>query len=38
MSLAAASVEAGFSDQSHMSRQFKRAYGLTPAAWVAATR
>jgi AraC-like DNA-binding protein len=35
-SLAAAAVEAGFADQSHMSRRFKSAYGLTPAAWVAA--
>ena len=33
-SLAVASVEAGFADQSHMSRRFKSAYGLTPAAWV----
>jgi AraC-like DNA-binding protein len=36
-SLAEASVEAGFADQSHMSRRFKSAYGLTPAAWVSAT-
>ncbi len=36
-SLAEASSEAGFADQSHMSRHFKRAYGLTPAAWVRAT-
>ncbi len=36
MSLAEASVEAGFADQSHMSRHFKRAYGLTPGAWVSA--
>jgi AraC-like DNA-binding protein len=35
-SLATASLDAGFADQSHMSRHFKRAYGLTPAAWVAA--
>jgi AraC-like DNA-binding protein len=35
-SLAMASLEAGFADQSHMSRRFKSAYGLTPAAWVAA--
>ena len=32
MSLAEASVEAGFADQSHMSRHFKRTYGLIPAA------
>jgi AraC-like DNA-binding protein len=35
-SLAEAALDAGFADQSHMSRQFKRAYGLTPARWVAA--
>ncbi|HLI12189.1 MAG TPA: AraC family transcriptional regulator [Alphaproteobacteria bacterium] len=35
-SLAEAAVTAGFADQSHMSRQFKRAYGLTPARWAAA--
>ena len=29
--LAVAALEAGFADQSHMSRLFKRAYGLTPA-------
>lgn len=27
---------AGFADQAHMSRMFKRAYGLTPARWAAA--
>ncbi|GAA3440753.1 AraC family transcriptional regulator [Planomonospora venezuelensis] len=31
-----AALEAGFADQSHMTRMFKRAYGLTPAAWAAA--
>jgi AraC-like DNA-binding protein len=31
--LAAAAAEAGFADQSHMTRQFKRAYGMTPARW-----
>ncbi|WP_394827844.1 AraC family transcriptional regulator [Pendulispora albinea] len=36
LSLADASIEAGFADQSHMSRCFKSAYGLTPARWVAA--
>ena len=36
ISLAEASVEAGFADQSHMPRRFKSAYGLTPAAWVSA--
>jgi AraC-like DNA-binding protein len=34
--LAEAALEAGFADQSHMSRMFKRAYGLTPAKWGAA--
>jgi AraC-like DNA-binding protein len=34
--LADVAVAAGFADQSHMSRQFKRAYGLTPARWAAA--
>jgi AraC-like DNA-binding protein len=33
--LAQAAIEAGFADQSHMSRQFKLAYGLTPARWAA---
>ncbi len=33
---AAAALEAGFADQSHLSRLFKRAYGLTPARWAAA--
>lgn len=36
--LADAALAAGFADQSHMSRQFKRAYGLTPAQWVTALR
>lgn len=36
-SLARAAAEAGFADQSHMTRQFKRAYGLTPARWTALT-
>jgi AraC-like DNA-binding protein len=35
-SLVAASIEAGFADQSHMSRHFKSAYGLTPGEWVSA--
>jgi AraC-like DNA-binding protein len=35
-SLAEASIDAGFADQSHMSRHFKKAYGLTPGAWVSA--
>lgn len=36
MSLAEAALEAGFADQSHMTRLFKRAYGLTPASWIGA--
>jgi AraC-like DNA-binding protein len=32
-SLARAAVEAGFADQSHMTRQFKRNLGFTPARW-----
>lgn len=36
VSLAHASADAGFADQSHMSRRFKSAYGLTPGGWVAA--
>jgi AraC-like DNA-binding protein len=32
-SLAEAAVESGFVDQSHMTRQFKRAYGLSPGRW-----
>jgi len=36
LSLAEVSIEAGFADQSHMSRQFKKAYGVTPGAWVSA--
>jgi AraC-like DNA-binding protein len=35
-SLAETALMAGFADQSHMTRQFRRAYGLTPAVWVAA--
>ena len=34
-SLARAAAEAGFADQSHMTRQFKRTYGLTPGRWLA---
>jgi AraC-like DNA-binding protein len=36
-SLAQAAAENGFADQSHMTRQFKRTYGLTPARWIALT-
>jgi AraC-like DNA-binding protein len=34
-SLSDASLQAGFFDQSHMSRVFKRAYGVSPGKWVA---
>jgi AraC-like DNA-binding protein len=34
--LAEAALAAGFADQSHLTRQFKRSYGLTPAKWAAA--
>ncbi len=33
--LARAAAEAGFADQSHLTRQFKRTYGLTPGRWAA---
>lgn len=33
--LADAAAQAGFADQPHMSRMFKRAYGLTPGKWAA---
>lgn len=36
-SLARAAAESGFADQSHMTRQFKRTYGLTPSRWMALT-
>jgi AraC-like DNA-binding protein len=36
--LADAALGAGFADQAHMTRHFKRAYGLTPARWAAMTR
>src|SRR5262249_54060146 len=31
--LARAAADAGFADQTHLTRQFKRSYGLTPAVW-----
>ena len=34
-SLASAAVESGFADQSHMTRHFKKAYGLSPGRWCA---
>jgi AraC-like DNA-binding protein len=36
--LADAAAATGFADQSHMTRQFKQAYGLAPGAWHALTR
>lgn len=33
--LADAAIESGFSDQSHMTRQFKRAFGIPPGRWKA---
>lgn len=36
MALSEAALDAGFADQSHMSRAFKRGYGLTPARWAGA--
>jgi AraC-like DNA-binding protein len=32
-SLADAALDAGFTDQSHMTRHFKRTYGVSPGAW-----
>lgn len=34
--LAQAAAEAGFADQSHMTRLFSRCYGVTPAAYARA--
>lgn len=34
--LAAAAAASGFADQSHMTRHFRRAYGLSPGRWAAA--
>jgi AraC-like DNA-binding protein len=36
-SLARTAADAGFADQSHMTRQFKRTYGVTPGRWMALT-
>jgi AraC-like DNA-binding protein len=33
--LADAALHSGFADQSHMTRQFKRAYGVSPGRWAA---
>ena len=35
--LAEAALAAGFADQSHMTRHFKKAYGLAPGRWAAVT-
>ncbi|WP_439498424.1 AraC family transcriptional regulator [Bosea sp. (in: a-proteobacteria)] len=37
-SLAEAAFACGFADQSHLTRQFRRAYGLTPGRWRALQR
>ena len=36
--LGQAAAAAGFADQSHMSRHFKRAYGLSPGRWARLSR
>ncbi len=36
--LAQAAVESGFADQSHMTRQFKQAFGVSPGRWRALRR
>lgn len=36
LSVSTVAYECGFADQSHLSRKFKQAYGLTPAAWAKA--
>jgi len=38
LSLADAAVDAGFFDQSHMSRHFKKAYGIAPSRWCISLR
>ena len=37
-SLAEAATASGFSDQSHMTRQFKQTYGVAPGQWRALAR
>jgi AraC-like DNA-binding protein len=36
LSVSTVAFECGFADQSHLSRNFKTVYGLTPAAWASA--
>lgn len=36
--IAISAIDCGFSDQSHFGRHFKKTYGLTPKAWLAATK
>lgn len=36
LSVSSVAFECGFADQSHLSRNFKAVYGLTPAAWASA--
>lgn len=36
--LCEAAIAAGFADQSHLTRHFKRAYGLPPGRWATLTR
>ncbi len=36
VSIAAAACEAGFADQSHLTRAFARQFGVTPGQYVAA--
>ena len=33
--LAEIAAETGFTDQSHLNRQFKKAFGMTPGRWAA---
>ncbi len=33
-SLADAAIDSGFADQAHMTRHFKKAFGVTPGKWL----